>query len=301
MSAFHAFHQIAAAKNQASEESSGPAGPELRPENPASNGKGKFTCGCNGAPFRGRPYENTEAGWAHHIQLPSHMRWRAAEQGVGSAISAGPLPAAADMDWFKQDCTKTFKEIVSRLHLSNAAGKRLVLAKLTDFDLPWLAMLPEDRFLELYGLASAQVYILREVWANVQNGDTMEQLLEAADQDAAGAVGAADDVRPAHHVNQLAPISTPAKSVDELEALLLESEPRPSACSLDMKGRAICACASGQFHGHHYENSDAGWAAHIQQRSHMNWRRGELGLPPQDDSDAAQKQKAAAARKRRRA
>jgi hypothetical protein len=159
MSSFHACHREAAARNESDDPGEAATGPELRPEDPVSHGKGKFLCGCCGGQFRGKDCENTDDGWARHIKLPSHIKWRQHQQGVSMAEVAQLQLAAAEMEWFQSENCSTLKRICSTLQLNHATGRRWVLAKLTDDDLPWLMKLSDRRWLEMYGLAAGQVFL----------------------------------------------------------------------------------------------------------------------------------------------
>jgi hypothetical protein len=63
------------------------------------------------------------------------------------------------MEWFQSENCSTLKRICSTLQLNHATGRRWVLAKLTDDDLPWLMKLSDRRWLEMYGLAAGQVFL----------------------------------------------------------------------------------------------------------------------------------------------
>lgn len=256
MSSFHACHREAAARNESDDPGQAATGPELRPEDPVSDGKGKFLCGCCGGQFRGKHYENTDDGWARHIKLPSHIKWRQHQQGVSMAEVAQPQLAAVEMEWFQSENCSTLKRICSTLQLNHATGRRWVLAKLTDDDLPWLLKLSDRRWLEMYGLAAGQVFLLKNMMTEDARLPTTPP-------------------RP-HFERQIAP-PAPLLSDGIIE---MAEEIRPQHVNLDLRGRVICPCSSKPFHGHHYENTDTGWNDHIKSRSHTNWRRSENGLPP---------------------
>jgi hypothetical protein len=126
--------------------------------------------------------------------------------------------------------------------------------QVTNEDLPWMIKLPEKRWLEMFCLAAGQVFLVQSKLSDMHVGQT---------------------------IVTARPLSSPPKTTspprfrDDLDAI---PEIRPLAVSLDTNGKAICPC-SVDFHGHHYVNSDAGWNDHIKQRSHINWRRSEHGLP----------------------
>jgi len=53
-------------------------------------------------------------------------------------------------------------------------------------------------------------------------------------------------------------------------------EPRPRDPRKDMKGKAVCPCAFGEFHGRHYEDTDEGWELHTKTPSHKKWRQSQF-------------------------
>lgn len=281
MSSFHACHREAAARNESDDPGQAATGPELRPEDPVSDGKGKFLCGCCGGQFRGKHYENTDDGWARHIKLPSHIKWRQHQQGVSMAEIAQPQLAAAEMEWFQSENCSTLKRICSTLQLNHATGRRWVLAKLTDDDLPWLLKLGDRRWLEMYGLAAGQVFLLK----SMMMGDAQ------LEEQVPSTPPPQHFDEPDYGVNDFGgwpEFPSPSQQMAEI---------RPQNVIVDSRGRAICPCST-QFHGHHYENSDAGWNDHIKSRSHTNWWRNENGLPLLQLSHEEMQAQQTAARKR---
>jgi hypothetical protein len=153
---FHSKQAHAAAANQQAELED-----EERPTSPVIDRKGHAVCPCAKGGFRGRHYVNDDAGWRAHCLTASHKKWRAHERDAVSVGSA-PAIAASDMPWMQQQGCERLKLLCQHMNFTSQIGKKLIAFQLKDADIQALRYFTMDRMLSTFGLARAQVLLIRQ-------------------------------------------------------------------------------------------------------------------------------------------
>jgi hypothetical protein len=132
---------------------------EVRPMHPVLDPQGKAICPCARGGFRGKHYVDSDEGWNLHCLTAPHKKWRAAQRGESQSES---VLAASDLEWMQQsDCVRV-KAICLLLNLNVQIGKKIVAFQLKDNDLQSLRYFPTQRMISMFGIAPAQVVLIRQ-------------------------------------------------------------------------------------------------------------------------------------------
>jgi hypothetical protein len=103
------------------------------------------------------------ASAASPSHLPANMERRENfQEGASASAQSSPLNGACDMEWMQQEDTAALKVLCRELGVTVAIGEKFVAFQLKDADLPSLRCYTFDRMLSTFGLARAQVLLIRQ-------------------------------------------------------------------------------------------------------------------------------------------